>query len=601
VLRSPLVPVILWLAAAVLAVAAPEEYEGHGLRAAFYPNTSLRGPPALQTVVRSWDVTADGNLASSNQANYSVRWEGFLEVEEAGRYAFLLDSDDGSGLWIDDRPVVQNPGTHMRRHREGTTHLAPGEHRLKLEFFQGVGDSFFRLRWKPPGETSWQALPLKLVRPAPRDRFDQEAADRSGRNRMLVSMLALVLLLGAVAHIAGTRWKKWTQTLHDGARRRDLFKRLAGSALTHDILCVLVCLGFYLQTIAVRLPHEPFLQGDAPYYANTVISILYDLDLDQRNQSDASIFEQPKHWTNVTIYTSNISRGTRGEWYPKHTLVFPFLSVPFYAAFGGMGLLLFNLVTLLLLVLVVRRVARMFASAGAACVATVLVGITPLFHHYAYSYSADILAALLVVGGAGAALGRRGILAGVLLGLATWVKVPNGIAVVLAGGLLLVLRDWRTLWRYCLGSALSLGTFAGFNWYQFGAPWITSYQRVWTIERGASRVGDHVNSFGFPFWEGMRLQLVDSIHGLIPTAGVSLLAALGYGRLFKSSRPAFALILLFSVVTFLMYCKYDYITGSTFSNRFLMPVVALSAVPLACLVDTLVGKARAQDPESPSH
>jgi hypothetical protein len=570
---------------------APPHDQGHGLRATFFANSHWREPAALhKEVVRRLDISMDGNLASSNQSNYSVRWEGFLRIDDPGKYDFLLDSDDGSVLWIDGKKIVENGGTHVRRQRERGIHLSEGEHEIKLQYSQGVGNSFFRFRFKPPGESSWECIPLARLTPVEGSRFDRKSVDRSNRNRIVLFCFGVLLLSAALAHLVVFRWNRIGPVFRDAGVRKELAGRIMRSAVTHDVICVLLCLGFYLQTIAVRYPHEPYLQGDSPYYANTAVSILMDFDLDQRNQSDPDVFEKPQRWTNIGMYDSNIARGSAGEWYPKHTLVLPFLSVPFYAVFGGIGFLVFNVVILLLMVVVIRRVAWLYAGPGAASIAAVLIGISPMFHHFAYSYSADILAAVLLVGGLGATLTRRGLAAGFLLGLSVWVKIPNGIGLVLAGLLLLVRKDWRTFWWFCGGAFVSMGLFAGFNWYQFGAPWMTSYSQVWVIENGISKIGDHVSSFDYPFWDGMRLQLVDGVHGLIPTAGVSLLAIFGYGRLFKKDRAAFALILLFSAITFLFYCKYDFITGSHYANRFLMPVVALSVVPLACLLEWLTGQ-----------
>jgi len=575
------------LAAAILLLLRPAADQGYGLRASFWDNDNFTGTAVLEKDVQRWELSMDGNLASSDQSTFSIRWEGYLHIEQAGQYEFLLDSDDGSTLWLAGRRVVENRGTHVRRQKHGNVHLDSGEHQFKLHYTQGVGDSFLRVRYKTPDMTDWQPIPLVMLTPQPMQQFDRSIPEEANKYRLIVHILVLVLLLAAMFQFVFIRRARLLELYKDRSQRREFLKRIAASPITHDLVCVLICLGFYLQTIAARLPHEPYMKGDSPYYANTAISILYDGDLDQRNQSDKSIFEKPKSWTNIGMYDSNIARGSRGEWYPKHTLILPFLSVPFYAALGGHGLLVFNVVILLLLIVVVRRVAWHFASQGAADVAAVAICLTPLFHHFAYSYSADILAAVLVVGGFGALLSQRGLAAGFLLGLSVWVKIPNGIVLPLAFILLLVLKDYRTLIRFCIGCVVSLGIFAGFNWYQFGAPWITSYSRVWTIERGVSTIGDHVSSFDFPFWEGMRLQLIDSVHGLLPTAGASILAVFGYWGLFKKSRPAFYLILLFSAITFLFYCKYDFITGSHYSNRFLMPVVALSAIPLACLLDSL--------------
>jgi PA14 domain-containing protein/glycosyl transferase family 87 len=589
-LSSAWLSVAILLAAAILLILQPAADQGHGLSASFWDNDKFIGTPVLVKDVRRWEMSMDGNLASSDQSTFSIRWEGYLQIEQAGQYEFMLDSDDGSTLWLNGRRVVDNRGTHVRRQRHGSTQLDSGEHNIKLEYTQGVGNSFLSVSYKAPGMTDWHSIPLDILTPRPMQQFDSSLAKSANQGRLIVQMFLVLLLLAACIQFVFVRRARLRELLKDRSQRQAFFKRIAGSSITHDLVVVLICLGFYLQTIAARLPHEPYMKGDSPYYANTVISMLHDGDLDQRNQSDTSIFEKPKSWTNIGMYDSNLARGSRGEWYPKHTLILPFLSVPFYAALGGQGLLIFNVVILLLMLVVVRRVAWHFASPAAADVAAVAIGLTPLFHHFAYSYSADILAAVLIVGGVGALLSQRGLAAGFLLGLSVWVKIPNGIVLPLAFFLLLILKDYRTLFRFIFGCAVSLGIFAGFNWYQFGAPWITSYQRVWTIERGVSTIGDHVSSFDFPFWEGMRLQLVDSLHGLIPTAGAAVLAIFGYFSLFKKSRPAFFLILLFSAITFLFYCKYDFVTGSHYSNRFLMPVVALAAIPLACLLDALFRK-----------
>ncbi len=570
----------LFLAAALLLWLRPEADPGHGLDASYYANPQWQEPVALRRLGALADISMDGNLATSNQANFSIQWDGSLQIEQAGRYRFLLDSDDGSSLWLDARKIVNNSGTHVRRQRQGEINLSAGLHSLRVRYSQGVGDSFFRVRWQTPGQNAWQAIPLRLLRPESEPDLDPSRAQAAKQHRLILHLAALLLALLALAHGA---WRLRPRMASLG------WRSLLTSGLAQDLICLLICFGFYAQAVAVRLPHEPYLKGDSPYYANTAISVLQDGDLDQRNQSDASIFENPSPSTNIGMYRSNIARGVRGEWYPKHTILLPLLSVPFYAIWGGLGFLLCNLLLSLALVVVVRRLAAMFASQGAAAVAAVLIGITPLFHHYAYSFSADILSAVLVGTGLIGLFSGRSLGAGLLLGLSVWVKVPNGLLLPLALLVLIMEKDRRSQLRYLIGASISLGAFAALNWYQFGAPWITSYQRVWTIQAGVAQVGDHLSSFDFPFFQGLHLQLIDPVHGLFATAGVSLIAVLGYGRLYKTNRAAFWLVFLFSSLTFLFYCKYNYLTGSHYGNRFLMPVVALSAVPLACLIDWITG------------
>jgi len=582
-LRSPLVRLVLLALAAVVLLARPAAWPGHGLEVAIYANRTWSGKPVQVGVWRDLDISMDGNRASSREVDYSIHMRGYLLVDRPGRVEFQLDSDDGSRLQIEGRTVVENGGVHGRRRRSGSIEMEPGEHLFEIYYFQGVGESFLRVYFKDRAGGCWEDLPLARLRPVAAGAFDQAAVVRAHLLRHLLHVLAVVLMLAALGHLV------WFDRRRVAAlANRERWRRALGSPVAHDLLCVLICLGFYAQTMADRFPHESYMIGDSPYYTNTVISILQDLDLDQRNQTDESIFLDPEPWTEIGMYDSNIALGTNGAWYPKHPVLMPLVSAPFYALGGGFGLLIYNLVSLLALVVVMRRVARLFASEGAASAACVAVGLTPLFYHFSYSYCADILSALLLVAGLGLLFARRGLGAGLVLGLSVWAKLPNALGLVLAGGAALAWRDWRLLARLVVGSGLSLGVFAGLNWYRFGAPWLTGYQRVWTIQRGRATVGDHVGAFNRPFWEGVRLQLFHSRHGLFPTAPAGLLALLGLGRLARRGPAAAVLVSAFVLGTFLFYCSYDFVTGSHYSNRFLMPAVALAVVPLACLLDAVV-------------
>lgn len=106
-------------------------------------------------------VHVDGQVNFSNGAdlyqitrmsqNYQVRWSGAITIGQAGDYTFILESDDGSRLFIDDQPVVDNGGTHSMVKKSGKIGLAVGAHRLRCEYFQGAGDSGCKLYWVIPG------------------------------------------------------------------------------------------------------------------------------------------------------------------------------------------------------------------------------------------------------------------------------------------------------------------------------------------------------------------------------------------------------------------------------------------------------------------
>jgi hypothetical protein len=79
------------------------------------------------------------------------RFTGFLRVDHADLYEFVLNSDDGSRLVIDGRVVIDNDGLHSWRERMGTAPLARGLHVLEVQAFNKGGPAELRLLWGPPG------------------------------------------------------------------------------------------------------------------------------------------------------------------------------------------------------------------------------------------------------------------------------------------------------------------------------------------------------------------------------------------------------------------------------------------------------------------
>ena len=82
-----------------------------------------------------------------------------LKIAEAGEYAFRLFSDDGAELRIDDNAILTHDGLHpMHQFANGTARLEPGEHALRVEYFQKGAEQGLRLEWRPPGATDFTTL-----------------------------------------------------------------------------------------------------------------------------------------------------------------------------------------------------------------------------------------------------------------------------------------------------------------------------------------------------------------------------------------------------------------------------------------------------------
>jgi mono/diheme cytochrome c family protein len=93
----------------------------------------------------------DLSLPHPNQ-NWGVRFSGFIDIPTEGKYRFWIRSDDGSQLSIDGKPLLNNDGVHPASEKNGNLTLKAGLHELEVVFFQGGGETEFRVDWAPPGE-----------------------------------------------------------------------------------------------------------------------------------------------------------------------------------------------------------------------------------------------------------------------------------------------------------------------------------------------------------------------------------------------------------------------------------------------------------------
>jgi hypothetical protein len=68
---------------------------------------------------------------------FALNYTGRFWIEKAGLYRFALLSDDGSKLYIDGKPVIDNDGWHVPEEKQAEVELAPGIHRIRVSYFQG--------------------------------------------------------------------------------------------------------------------------------------------------------------------------------------------------------------------------------------------------------------------------------------------------------------------------------------------------------------------------------------------------------------------------------------------------------------------------------
>ena len=106
-----------------------------------------RGRKVTKGITKSLDLEQ-----FARALNFAVQFEGFLKIDSDDYYQFVVESDDGAVLEIDDEVVVDNDGNHAPRTIAGHVPLRRGLHKFRLRYFQAEGGSSLGVSWAKPGE-----------------------------------------------------------------------------------------------------------------------------------------------------------------------------------------------------------------------------------------------------------------------------------------------------------------------------------------------------------------------------------------------------------------------------------------------------------------
>jgi hypothetical protein len=95
--------------------------------------------------------------------NLTVRWTGLVRVPVKGRYTFFVVSDDGHRLWVGDKKLSEVWKDQAAAESKGQITLAAGSHPIKLEYYNGQGEAYIELLWKPP-KGQKERIPSEFLR-----------------------------------------------------------------------------------------------------------------------------------------------------------------------------------------------------------------------------------------------------------------------------------------------------------------------------------------------------------------------------------------------------------------------------------------------------
>lgn len=83
--------------------------------------------------------------------DFSVRWEGFIEVPESRMYIFYTMSDDGVRLFVNQEKLIDNWTNHGARIDKGEIALEKGICPIRLEYYDGARSGIIQLMWSSKG------------------------------------------------------------------------------------------------------------------------------------------------------------------------------------------------------------------------------------------------------------------------------------------------------------------------------------------------------------------------------------------------------------------------------------------------------------------
>lgn len=126
---------------------------GTGLKGEYYDNADFTNLKLTRTDAQvNFDWGTGSPHASIAADTFSVRWSGLLRVPETGTYTFSTLSSDGTRLYVDGVPALDNFFDQTTKWKDGAAfHLTEGQMvDLQLLYYENTGSAVAKLKWTGP-------------------------------------------------------------------------------------------------------------------------------------------------------------------------------------------------------------------------------------------------------------------------------------------------------------------------------------------------------------------------------------------------------------------------------------------------------------------
>ncbi len=152
--------------APIAAVAVNESDLEPGLSYRFYHGQySLLPNFAELTPVREATVSVVNllEIRRDRQDEFAVQLKGLLRVPDDGLYRLIVQSDDGSRMWLNGKLVIDNDGNHQPQARGRVLYLAKGFHEIEIGYFEGNGAEDLQFQFEREGTGTLGSVPAEML------------------------------------------------------------------------------------------------------------------------------------------------------------------------------------------------------------------------------------------------------------------------------------------------------------------------------------------------------------------------------------------------------------------------------------------------------
>lgn len=126
----------------------------------YYEGNFSKVSDILLSQVKESGILKEPSILKALQPDhFAYMFEGLVYVPEDGIYEFLTKSDDGSKLYINDKEVVNNDGSHAAISATGKIALKKGYHTYKLLYFEDYEGESLEWAWKVPHSKEFTSIP----------------------------------------------------------------------------------------------------------------------------------------------------------------------------------------------------------------------------------------------------------------------------------------------------------------------------------------------------------------------------------------------------------------------------------------------------------